>query len=118
MTRNFENIVLNMDQEFNKFMDLLKEKIDFAQFAPDEVNMITDEIYQMYFGSILNAIALSLTKEEYIAAENEISVSPYVNPLDIFLSFAADDPRIDEFISQELDILLEKIVSIYNLKLN
>ena len=68
----------------------------------------------MFTQCILNATAFALDKNDLIDAQNEIALSPYTNPLDIYLGYAANNPRIDEILTQELDDLLNLTISVYN----
>ena len=110
---NFDNVVMNLDKTFEDFIQNLDKEIDFYSFAPDEQDMLRVEIYGMFSQAIMNAIAFSLNRDDLVQAQNEIALSPYTNPLDIYLGYAANDPRIDEILTIELDLLLESLVALY-----
>lgn len=117
MTNNknydFNNIVLNLDQAFEEFLMLLDKEIGFYSLADDEQEFLRSEYYNMFSQAIMNATAFALSKQDLIDAQNEITFSPYTNPLDIYLGYAANNPRIDEILAIELDLLLESIVALY-----
>ena len=110
---DFNNIVLNLDQAFEEFLVRLDAEVGFFSLEDDEQDLLRSEYYDMFSQAIMNATALALNKQELIEAQNEIAFSPYTNPLDIYLGFASNNPRIDEILTIELDLLLQTIVNIY-----
>ena len=110
---NFNNIVLNLDQAFEEFLLRLDKEVGFYNLADDEQDFLRKEFYDMFTQAIMNATAFALNKQDMIDAQNEIAFSPYTNPLDVYLGFAANNPRIDEIITIELDTLLESILALY-----
>jgi len=110
---DFNNIVLNLDQAFEEFLVRLDKEIGFYSLASDEQDLLRVEFHEMFSQAIMNATAFALDKKDLIDAQNEIVFSPYTNPLDVYLGFAANNPRIDEILTIELDSLLETILELY-----
>jgi len=111
---NFDNIVLNLDKAFEEFLMRLDKEVGFYSLSADEQDILREQYYNMFTQCILNATAFALDKNDLIDAQNEIALSPYTNPLDVYLGFAVNNPRIDDILTQELDDLLSLIISIYN----